>query len=79
MKTVLDILQRAGGWHHGLHLHIENPLRFLPALIPLGTGPPFAGCAAEDVPPSALSPLRPAALDRYRMQTNQTQSLRPKY
>jgi hypothetical protein len=25
MKTVLDILQMAGGWHHGLHLRIENP------------------------------------------------------
>ena len=25
MKTVLEILQKAGGWHHGLHLHIENP------------------------------------------------------
>jgi ParB family chromosome partitioning protein len=25
MKTILDILQKAGGWHHGLHLHIENP------------------------------------------------------
>ncbi len=24
MQTVLDILQRAGGWHHGLHLRIEN-------------------------------------------------------
>ncbi len=24
MKTVLDILQKAGGWHHGLHLHIEK-------------------------------------------------------
>ena len=69
MKTVLDILQRAGGWHHGLHLHIENPLRFLPALIPLGTGPPFAGCAAEDVPPSsgkevALLPLPPLRTGR---------------
>ena len=25
MKTILDILQKAGGWHHGLHLHIDNP------------------------------------------------------
>ncbi len=25
MQTVLDILQRAGGWHHGLHLSIVNP------------------------------------------------------
>ena len=25
MKTVLDILKKAGGWHHGLHLHINNP------------------------------------------------------
>ena len=25
MKTILQILTMAGGWHHGLHLHIENP------------------------------------------------------
>jgi hypothetical protein len=25
MDTVLRILKTAGGWHHGLHLHIENP------------------------------------------------------
>ena len=25
MDTVLRILKAAGGWHHGLHLHIENP------------------------------------------------------
>ncbi len=25
MQTVLDILQRAGGWHHGLYLKIVNP------------------------------------------------------
>jgi hypothetical protein len=24
MKIILDILQKSGGWHHGLHLHIEN-------------------------------------------------------
>ena len=25
MKTVLAILTKAGGWHHGLNLRIENP------------------------------------------------------
>jgi len=25
MKTILAILQQAGGWHHGLYLTIENP------------------------------------------------------
>jgi len=25
MDTVLRILRAAGGWHHGLHLRIENP------------------------------------------------------
>ena len=25
MDTVLNILREAGGWNHGLHLHIENP------------------------------------------------------
>jgi hypothetical protein len=25
MKTVLQILKQAGGWHHGLYLKIENP------------------------------------------------------
>jgi hypothetical protein len=25
MDTVLRILHTAGGWHHGLHLRIENP------------------------------------------------------
>ncbi|WP_419807113.1 DUF6908 domain-containing protein [Terriglobus sp.] len=25
MQTVLDILQRAGGWHHGLYLKVDNP------------------------------------------------------
>ena len=25
MQTVLDILQKAGGWHHGLYLKIDNP------------------------------------------------------
>ena len=25
MKTILQILQLAGGWHHGLYLKIENP------------------------------------------------------
>ena len=24
MKTVLDILQKAGGWHHGLYLKIDH-------------------------------------------------------
>ena len=25
MQTILDILRKAGGWHHGLYLRIENP------------------------------------------------------
>jgi hypothetical protein len=25
MKTILEILKKAGGRHHGLYLHIENP------------------------------------------------------
>ena len=25
MKTILDILKRAGGWHPGLYLKIDNP------------------------------------------------------
>jgi hypothetical protein len=25
MKTILHILKATGGWHHGLHLRIENP------------------------------------------------------
>ena len=25
MKTILAILKRAGGWHHGLYLRVENP------------------------------------------------------
>jgi hypothetical protein len=25
MQTILDILRKAGGWHHGLYLKIENP------------------------------------------------------
>ena len=25
MKTILEILKLAGGWHHGLYLKIENP------------------------------------------------------
>lgn len=25
MQTLLDILRKAGGWHPGLHLHIDNP------------------------------------------------------
>ena len=25
MDTILRILKAAGGWHHGLHLRIENP------------------------------------------------------
>ncbi len=25
MKTILAILKKAGGWHHGLYLKIENP------------------------------------------------------
>jgi hypothetical protein len=25
MKTILAILKMAGGWHPGLHLHIDNP------------------------------------------------------
>ncbi|ADW70132.1 DUF6908 domain-containing protein [Granulicella tundricola] len=25
MDTILRILKTAGGWNHGLHLHIENP------------------------------------------------------
>ena len=24
MQTILDILNKAGGWHHGLYLKIEN-------------------------------------------------------
>ena len=32
MQTVLDILQRAGGWHHGLYLKIEN-LPFMELVI----------------------------------------------
>jgi hypothetical protein len=24
MHTILQILKMAGGWHHGLHLHIDN-------------------------------------------------------
>jgi hypothetical protein len=25
MQTILHILRQAGGWHHGVHLKIENP------------------------------------------------------
>lgn len=25
MKTLLSILEKAGGWHHGLYLKIDNP------------------------------------------------------
>jgi len=25
MKTILEILKQAGGWHHGLYLKIDNP------------------------------------------------------
>ena len=25
MKTILQILRQAGGWHHGIYLKIENP------------------------------------------------------
>jgi hypothetical protein len=25
MQTILQILKMAGGWHPGLHLHIDNP------------------------------------------------------
>ena len=25
MQTILRILKKAGGWHHGLYLKIENP------------------------------------------------------
>jgi len=25
MKTILAIIEKAGGWHHGLYLKIENP------------------------------------------------------
>lgn len=25
MKTILDILQKAGGWRHSLYVKIENP------------------------------------------------------
>jgi hypothetical protein len=25
MDTILRILQASGGWHHGLHLRVENP------------------------------------------------------
>jgi hypothetical protein len=25
MHTILDILKRAGGWHHGLYVTIDNP------------------------------------------------------
>lgn len=25
MKTILAIVQKAGGWHHGLYLKVENP------------------------------------------------------
>ena len=32
MKIILDILQKVGGWHHGLHLHIENP-PYMPLVI----------------------------------------------
>lgn len=32
MQTLLDILTKAGGWHHGLHLHIDNP-PYLPLVI----------------------------------------------
>ena len=32
MKTILAILKKAGGWHHGLHLHIDNP-PYMPLVI----------------------------------------------
>jgi hypothetical protein len=25
MQTILEILRKAGGWHHGLYLKIDNP------------------------------------------------------
>jgi hypothetical protein len=25
MQTVLEIIRKAGGWHHGLYLKIDNP------------------------------------------------------
>ena len=32
MKTILAILTKAGGWHHGLHVHIDNP-PYMPLVI----------------------------------------------
>jgi hypothetical protein len=32
MKTILEILKKAGGWHHGLYLRIEN-LPFMALVI----------------------------------------------
>ena len=32
MQTILDILRKAGGWHHGLYLKIENP-PYLPLVV----------------------------------------------
>ena len=32
MKTILAILTKAGGWQHGLHLHIDNP-PYMPLVI----------------------------------------------
>ena len=40
----------------------RHPFGLSRTLIPLPHRPSRAGCAAEDVPPSALSPLLPAAL-----------------
>ena len=39
MKTVLDILHKGGGWHHGLHLRIENPPYMALVIEAIGPGP----------------------------------------
>ena len=41
----------------------RHPFGFSRTLLPPGCRPPLAGCAAEGVPPSALSPLLPAAIN----------------
>ena len=54
MKTILDILQKAGGWHNALRLHIEEPpcSHTKSALIVFGkhAGRTLAVCVEQDCP-----------------------------
>ena len=65
MKTILDILSKAGGWHPGLYLKIDNP-PYMELVIEAIESPALAVCLPSPLLTTANRIAMPYATRRWK-------------